>query len=162
MTNSTSGALIAERRDANSLHFWWEGSSVRVHLPTHSPIHTISVQECAVSDSMKFKFPHYAQLCSKVYELSCTCAPQPDGGKAKDTVTTAVVTVPISKPAQSGHEFRFFLAPRTPSHWRCDLTPGYTFYSVSGNVGFDAEQSLARLTVPEFDCFICVLLCPTT
>lgn len=154
VTDSASNALTAEHRGGNS-HLWWENSSIQVQLPARSTIHTVSIQECA--SSIKFKFPPSTQLLSKVYELSCTCVRQHQDGDA-----SAVITLPTFHHMHregSTDKLHLFQASRTPSYWECNLTPVYNFF-VAGDVVFNSRQSLAlaKFTVPEFNCFICVAI----
>lgn len=154
MTDFACEPLTAERRGTIS-HFRWENSSIQVQLPPQSHIHTISIHECA--SSTKFRFPPSAQLFSKVYELSCSTVRQP---KNSDTSSAATVTLPIFHHGEilTG-KLHFYSASCTPSFWECDLTPVYNFSRVSSEIVFNGNQTLAKTTVPEFNCFVCALVC---
>lgn len=158
VTNYAREALTAECTSLR-FNFWWESSNIQVQLPAQSPVRTISVQECA--SSSKFRFPPSAQLCSKVYELVSTCTHDTTTSSSLAS-SSAVITLPtFQRRGDLASELGVFLAARTPSYWECDLTPAYAFKAVTGDSVFDSKQPLVRVTVPAFNCFICVLFSPT-
>lgn len=149
MSDPAGDPLTGTFNGSNS-HFQWRGSTIQVQLSARSPIRTITIQE--FSTSVKFNIPPSACLLSEVYELLCTHTQD-------DAATSAEVTIPILFGGGSPSGLIFFQASRTPSYWQCNLTPVYSFHAVRGGV-FDAEKSLAKITVAKFNCFICVCYQP--
>lgn len=146
MIDTTGNPLTAAISNGNT-HYHWKDKRVTVQLHNPTAIHSLTIQECTVSQ--KFHFAQSNRILSKVYELSCTYDPQDffaDIG--------AKITIPLSFAVGSSSALTFSRASRAPS-WQSDLTPMYTFSNIEGGT-FDTKLSIATLDLQEFDCFLCI------